>query len=127
VRLVRGVGAFLGGILVLAGVFTISNVIRLTIYAREDELDIMRLVGATRAYVKGPFVTEGVIQGGLGGLVAVALLWTALAWLSRALATSDLLGRTAFSVPPGVSILLVVGGMAVGLAGSLLSLARLKV
>ena len=72
VRLVRGLGAFLGGILVLAGVFTISNVIRLTIYAREDELDIMRLVGATRAYVKGPFVTEGVIQGGLGGLVAAA-------------------------------------------------------
>jgi cell division transport system permease protein len=51
VRLVRGLGAFLGGILVVAGVFTISNVIRLTIYAREDELDIMRLVGATRAYV----------------------------------------------------------------------------
>src|SRR5512137_2891082 len=59
VRLVRGVGAFLGGILVLAGIFTISNVIRLTIYAREDELDIMRLVGATKAYVKGPFVAEG--------------------------------------------------------------------
>ena len=81
-RLVRGVGAFLGGILVLAGIFTISNVIRLTIYAREDELDIMRLVGATRAYVKGPFVAEGVIQGGLGGLVAAGLLWVALAWLS---------------------------------------------
>jgi len=126
VRLVRGVGAFLGGILVLAGVFTISNVIRLTIYAREDELDIMRLVGATRAYVKGPFVTEGVIQGGLGGLVAVGLLWASLAWLSRALATSDLLGRADFFVPSGVSLLLVVGGMTVGLAGSLLSLARLK-
>ena len=49
-------------ILVLAGIFTISNVIRLTVYAREDELDIMRLVGATRAYVKGPFVVEGMIQ-----------------------------------------------------------------
>ena len=70
VRLVRGAGAFLGGILVLAGVFTISNVIRLTVYARQDELDIMRLVGATQAYVKGPFVVEGMIQGGLGGLLA---------------------------------------------------------
>jgi cell division transport system permease protein len=127
VRLVRGVGAFLGGILVLAGVFTISNVIRLTIYAREDELDIMRLVGATRAYVKGPFVAEGVIQGGLGGLAAAALLWAALAWLSRDLASSDLLGRAAFSMPPGVAPLMVAGGMVVGLAGSLVSLARLKV
>jgi cell division transport system permease protein len=127
VRLVRGLGAFLGGILVLAGVFTISNVIRLTIYAREDELDIMRLVGATRAYVKGPFVTEGVIQGGLGGLVAAALLWAALGWLSRGLGSSELLGRAALSLPAGVALLLVLGGMAVGLAGSLISLARLKV
>jgi len=127
VRLVRGLGAFLGGILVLAGVFTISNVIRLTIYAREDELDIMRLVGATRAYVKGPFVTEGVIQGGLGGLVATGLLWAALGWLSRGLAASDLLSRAAFRLPPGVALLLVAGGTAVGLAGSLVSLSRLEV
>jgi cell division transport system permease protein len=127
VRLVRGLGAFLGGILVLAGIFTISNVIRLTIYAREDELDIMRLVGATRAYVKGPFVTEGVIQGGLGGLVAAALLWAALGWLSRGLASSDLVSRAAFSLPPGVVLLLVAGGMTVGLVGSLISLARLEV
>jgi len=127
VRLVRGLGAFLGGILVLAGVFTISNVIRLTIYAREDELDIMRLVGASRAYVKGPFVTEGVIQGGLGGLVATGLLWAALGWLSRGLAASDLLSRAAFRLPPGLALLLVAGGMTVGLAGSLVSLARLEV
>ncbi len=127
VRLVRGLGAFLGGILVLAGVFTISNVIRLTIYAREDELDIMRLVGATRAYVKGPFVTEGVMQGGLGGLVATGLLWAALGWLSRGLAASDLLSQAAFRLPPGVALLLVAGGMTVGLAGSLVSLSRLEV
>lgn len=127
IRLVRVVGAFLGGILVLAAVFTISNVIRLTIYAREDELDIMRLVGATRAYVKGPFVTEGVIQGGLGGLVATFLLWTALAWLSRDLATSDLLPRATLALSPLIGALLVAGGMAVGLAGSLMSLSRLEV
>jgi cell division transport system permease protein len=127
VRLVRGVGAFLGGILVLAGIFTISNVIRLTIYAREDELDIMRLVGATQAYVKGPFVAEGLIQGGLGGLAAAGLLWLALEWLSLNLASSDLLGRAAFSLPAEVAVLLVFGGMAVGMAGSLLSLRRLRV
>jgi len=127
VRLVRVVGAFLGGILVLAAVFTISNVIRLTIYAREDELDIMRLVGATRAYVKGPFVTEGVIQGGLGGLLASLLLWSALAWLSRNLATSDLLPHATLALSPVIAGLLVAGGMAVGLAGSLMSLSRLEV
>jgi cell division transport system permease protein len=127
VRLVRGVGSFLGGILVLAGVFTISNVIRLTIYAREDELDIMRLVGATRAYVKGPFVAEGMIQGGLGGLVAAGLLWAALAWLSRDLASSDLIGRAAFGLSSAVAGALVAGGMLVGVIGSLVSLSRLEV
>jgi cell division transport system permease protein len=127
VRLVRVVGAFLGGILVLAAVFTISNVIRLTIYAREDELDIMRLVGATRAYVKGPFVAEGVIQGGVGGLAASFLLWTALAWLSRDLQVSDLLPRATLSLSPALAVLLVAGGMLVGLVGSLMSLSRLEV
>jgi cell division transport system permease protein len=128
VRLVRGAGAFLGGILVLAGVFTISNVIRLTVYAREDELDIMRLVGATQAYVKGPFVAEGMIQGGLGGLLAVVLLWAAFRFLREDLmAASDLLGRAPLTLPSDLVLVLVVGGMAVGIAGSLVSLRRVRV
>jgi cell division transport system permease protein len=127
VRLLRGVGAFLGGILVLAGIFTISNVIRLTVYAREDELDIMRLVGATRAYVKGPFVVEGMIQGGLGGLVAAGLLWATLRWLASDLSSSEMLGRAAFTLPSSIAGALVVGGMVVGVVGSLVSLRRVRV
>jgi cell division transport system permease protein len=128
VRLVRGAGAFLGGILVLAGVFTISNVIRLTVYARGDELDIMRLVGATQAYVKGPFVAEGMIQGGLGGLLAVGLLGAAARVLHRdLLAASDLLGRAPLAIPTELELVLVLGGMAVGIVGSLVSLRRVKV
>ena len=127
-RLVRGVGAFLGGVLVLAGVFTISNVIRLTVYAREDELDIMRLVGATQAYVKGPFVVEGMIQGGLGGVLSVGFLWLAVRWLTRDLAAgSEILGRASIGLPPGLPLMLVLGGMAVGVVGSLVSLRRVRV
>ena len=128
VRLVRGLGAFLGGILVLAGVFTISNVIRLTVYARQDELDIMRLVGATRAYVTGPFVVEGMIQGALGGALSVALLWVAFRMLARdALAASDLLGRAVVFLPAEVCVMIVLGGMVVGVVGSLISLGRTQV
>jgi cell division transport system permease protein len=127
-RLVRGVGALLGGILVLAGVFTISNVIRLTVYARQDELDIMRLVGATRGYVKGPFVVEGMLQGGLGGLVSVGLLWLAFRVLaSDALAASDLMGRAVVFLPRQLCVLIVAGGMLVGIVGSLVSLGRTRV
>jgi cell division transport system permease protein len=128
IRLLRGLGAFLGGILVLAGVFTISNVIRLTVYARQDELDIMRLVGATPAYVKGPFVVEGMIQGGLGGLLSVGLLWIGFRVMARdALAASDLLGRAVVFLPVEVCLLIVFGGMTVGVAGSLVSLGRSRV
>lgn len=125
VRLVRGVGAFLGGILVLAGVFTISNVIRLTVYARQDELDIMRLVGATQAMIRGPFVVEGMLQGGFGGLVAVGLLWVSFRVLAAdALAASDLLGRAVVFLPTELAVALVVGGMVVGMIGSFVSLGR---
>ena len=127
VRLVRGVGGLLGGILVLAGVFTISNVIRLTIYARQDELDIMRLVGATRAYIRGPFVVEGMIQGGLGGLVSVGMLWLAFRMVTRdALAASDILGRAVVFLPAELCSAIVIGGMAVGVVGSLVSLGRIE-
>jgi cell division transport system permease protein len=128
VGLVRGVGALLGGILVLAGVFTISNVIRLTVYARQDELDIMRLVGATPAYVKGPFVVEGMLQGGLGGLLSVGLLWAAYRFFVRdSFEASDLMGRAVVFLSPELCLAIVLGGMVVGVAGSLVSLGRTQV
>jgi len=128
IRLVRGLGAVLGGILVLAAVFTISNVIRLTVYARQDELDIMRLVGATQAYVRGPFVIEGMLQGGLGGLISVGLLWVAFRVLAPdALAASDLLGRAVVFLPASLCWAVVGGGMLVGVVGSLVSLGRSQV
>jgi cell division transport system permease protein len=128
VRLVRGLGGVLGGILALAGVFTISNVIRLTVYARQDELDIMHLVGATQAYVRGPFVVEGMLQGGLGGLVAVGLLWIAFRVVARdALAASELVGRAVVFLPADLCFTIVFGGMAVGLIGSLVSLGKSQV
>jgi cell division transport system permease protein len=127
VRLVRVLGAFLGGILVLAGVFTIANVIRLTIYARQDELDIMRLVGATPAYVKGPFVVEGMLQGAFGGLLAVGLLWVAFQVVARdAVAGSELVANASLTLPAAICLAVVLGGMAVGIVGSLVSIGRLR-
>lgn len=125
VRLVRGVGALLGGVLVLAGVFTISNVIRLTVYARQDELDIMRLVGATRAYIRGPFLVEGMLQGLLGGLVSLGLLGLAFRFVTReSEAIAGLLGRPLAFLSAEAALVLVLGGAMLGLIGSLVSLGR---
>lgn len=74
IALVRGIGTGLGAILVFAALLIVSNTIRLAVLARRDELEILALVGASRAFVTTPFLLEGAVQGAAGGLVALALL-----------------------------------------------------
>jgi cell division transport system permease protein len=62
-------------LLVLASLMLIGNTIRLSIYTRRREVEVMRLVGATRWFIRVPFMIEGVIVGFAGGLVAVLILW----------------------------------------------------
>lgn len=70
----RMLGALLGSFLIVAVLFIVSNTIKLTIYARRDELEVMSLVGATRFFIKAPFLIEGIMQGGAGALIAIGLL-----------------------------------------------------
>jgi cell division transport system permease protein len=67
-------GAGLGLVVLVAVAFVISGVLRLTVYARRDEIDIMHLVGASPMLVRGPFLVAGVGQGLAGGLLAVFLV-----------------------------------------------------
>jgi cell division transport system permease protein len=71
----RLLGALLGGFLILAVVFIVSNTIKLTIYARIDEIEVMSLVGATNFFIKTPFLLEGVMQGLAGSIIAVTTLF----------------------------------------------------
>jgi len=71
----RLLGALLGGFLIIAVVFIVSNTIKLTIYSRRDELEVMSLVGATRFFISAPFLLEGLIQGLAGSLLSLALLY----------------------------------------------------
>lgn len=70
----RLVGALLGGFLLLAVMFIVSNTIKLTIYARKDELDVLGLVGATRFFIKAPFLIEGILHGAAGAILAIIIL-----------------------------------------------------
>jgi cell division transport system permease protein len=72
--LVKTLTAGLAALLVLASVALIANTIRLSIFARRREVEVMKLVGATNWFIRWPFVIEGVIVGFLGGLLAVLLL-----------------------------------------------------
>ncbi len=127
IDMLRALGFFIGGALVLASVFTIFNVIKLTVYGRQEEIGIMRLVGATHAYIRGPFVVEGMLQGSLGGAVALGLLYTTYElFLKQALASFQLLTGTEWFrfLSPEAWAGIVLGGMAVGFVGSILSVRR---
>src|SRR5204863_4238353 len=117
---VQGVGVILGTILTIAAALTVANVVRLALYARKDELEIMQLVGAPQIYIRGPFVMEGVLQGGAGALVALTGLGVAFLALRGTylvpLASAMNISSVAF-LPLGICVLLVVGGMAVGCLG----------
>jgi cell division transport system permease protein len=127
-RVIRGVGLVVVAVLLGAAIFTIAAVIRLTAYLHRDEIGIMRLVGATELFIRGPFYVEGLLQGVLGGGLAVGSLWLSHrllvphapgAWLADALVGSFL--------PAAQQAALVALGAAAGLTGAVTSLRREEV
>jgi cell division transport system permease protein len=117
---VRGAGFGLAVVMALAAAVTVASVVRLGLNARRSELEIMQLVGSPIAFIRGPFVAEGVFQGGFGALVALALLWLGLtvvsAWWGSELRVF-LEGGSLQFLPGRLSAALVAGGMVVGGAG----------
>jgi cell division transport system permease protein len=122
VALLRAAAVGLGGVLALAAFVIVTNTIRLAVYARRDEIDILMLVGATRTFVSVPFLIEGVVQGALGGLVALGLLYGAFAALaggSAAAALTFVLGHAdPVFLSPAASAGLVAAGAGLGFIGS---------
>jgi cell division transport system permease protein len=124
VAVVRAVGLVLGGILLGAAIFTIASIIRLTAYLHHEEIAVMRLVGATEFFIRGPFYVEGLIQGLLGGGLASAGLYAGYHVLharSRSLFAAVLAGQ--FLSLRQLGLLLALGALA-GLTGAVASLRR---
>lgn len=121
----RGIGLALAGGLLGAAVFTIASVIRLAAYLHQEEISILRLVGATEFYIRGPFYAEGLLQGLIGGGLAMGVLFglyrLAEARKAASLAASVL--TTGFLTPGQMACLILLGGGA-GLLGAVASLRR---
>ena len=103
---------------------TVATVVRLGLRARREELEIMELVGAPLAFIRGPFVAEGFLQGGIGALLAMTALWVgflvAMAWWGTDL-NSLLGGGSVQFLPIRLCLYLILGGMLVGSAGGLVA------
>lgn len=124
VLILQGLALLVGGILLATAVFTISSVIRLTAYLYRDEIAVMRLVGATEFFIRGPFYLEGVFQGVCGGFMAVAGLLGAF-YLAQSQSSTLLSSVLANQFLPWLHVLALVGlGGLAGLIGAVTSLRR---
>lgn len=110
----------------VASVLLISNAIRLSIFARRKEIEVMKLVGASDSFVRTPFVLEGLIQGLLGaGLAALTVVWLNFLfvdWSQDALTFVPISGSAVSTA--SVLLVLVIVGVAIGVGGSFLSVTR---
>jgi cell division transport system permease protein len=122
VSLLKLAAVILGGFLLFATIFMIANTIKLTLYARRDELEIMTLVGGTSLFIKMPYIIEGAVQGLLGGLLAVGGAYLIFrTFLHDNLVTLLMtmgVGEVMF-LPTGFQWGLVSAGMLLGVLGSL--------
>jgi cell division transport system permease protein len=125
-ELVR-VGGFVVGLLVLfAVVFIITNTVRLTLFARREEIEVMSLVGATNTFIRVPFYLEGAFQGGVSASLALALTWVG----ARLFPMASLFGDLATAVPYlkflslTTMVIIVSGAAFVGIFASHLATGR---
>ena len=114
------VGLVIGMAFAAVAVIIIGTTIRMTVLQRAREIAIMRLVGATNGFIRGPFLLEGAIKGLLGGLLSILLIYAGYLLFGRN--TPMLSGLVFFETPH--LVLGILFGVAIGLGGSLVSVGR---
>jgi cell division transport system permease protein len=124
-RFVKLMAGTLAALLIAASIFLIANTIRLSLYARRREVEVMKLVGATDWFIRWPFVIEGVIVGALGTLLAILLLAVGKIAIIDPLASDFSLISAPDTMPFTVLIaVMMAAGIAISAVGSGLSLRR---
>ncbi len=114
VKILFIIDLIIGIIIALASVFIVFNTIRLTVYARKDQIDIMDLVGATESFIEVPYIIEGILHGLLGSLFAIGLLYLLFTAIQTKFA--DLI-----FINNAIIYILVLFGVLLGFIGSFMS------
>ncbi|PCJ18963.1 MAG: hypothetical protein COB02_09525 [Candidatus Cloacimonadota bacterium] len=129
INMTKSIGSWIVILLGLANLSIIVNTIRLTVFARKDQIEIMRLVGATNWFIRMPFLIEGMLQGFIGAVLAIICLYFGYSYLINEITS---IVPNLFSIVQTVAFIpliikLLFLGIALGLFGSLLSLRRFLV
>ncbi len=122
----RAVSVVLGIIVLLATLLVVSNTVRLSLMGRREEIEIMKLCGATDRFVRVPFLLAGALQGFVGALLSLGLLTVTAALLQRAVGgfLPAFFGSDVVGLPLVTSLAVLLGGAMLGLTGSHLSVTR---
>ncbi|MBW1886928.1 MAG: ABC transporter permease [Deltaproteobacteria bacterium] len=118
-------GFIIGSLLCIAVLFIITNTIKLAIYSRREEIEILKLVGATDWFVKIPFLIEGAIQGLFSGLLALLILFSVYSLFS--LKSVNVFGLPVMNIlflPNGYVIFIFSLSLVLGLTGSFIAIGR---
>lgn len=115
--LALGIGVFIA----VSAIFLVANTIRLAIYAKRKIIQTMKLIGATRMFIRIPFVLEGLLQGLFGGLLAAAIVFLAFQYLGQFLSIQL---TELVSVDQATYGIIVAMGCVLGILGSVLSIRR---
>jgi cell division transport system permease protein len=122
---IRVAGIIIAGVLMLGAAFTVTAVVRLSLQARSEELEIMQLVGAPFSFIRGPAIAEGTLLGGIGALVSLVVLWAVFATtrtqLNEAAAAWGSVGELRFLGFTEAAFLIASGLLVGGLAGLIAS------
>ena len=125
INMVRLAGMIIGGLLCLGVIFIVSNTIKLAIYSRREEIEIMKLVGATDWFVKTPFLIEGLLQGIISGILSLFILFVGYLILSaKKMYLFNLALLDFVFIPQEYMLLLFIMSIVLGLAGSFIALGR---
>ncbi len=116
--------------LTVVGILLMSNTIKLTVYIRRKEINIMKYIGAADWFIRAPFVIEGVIIGLIGGIIPIFALWSAYSWTTNAIGNSFGLIMESIQLQE-ISIILsgfiplcLVMGVSIGAIGSVIAIRK---
>ncbi len=124
-RLITIVVLLSGTLLILTATFMVAYTIRLTIMGRKDELELLRLVGATNSYIRTPFLIEGILQGFMGSIIGLSALYGLFHWISLHFTGPGILNLFKFSFfPPIVIFTIILGSICLCSLGSYTSIRK---